>query len=354
MIPPSATGKRSHRGRPVAATLHDVARLAGVSHSTVSRVLTGQGIPRPRTARAVERAVTELGYRVNPVARSLRTGTTHLIGVVVDDLQDPVLPMLVKATDVAARDMGYSILLSSVVDGRTGRLIDAESMVVQGVDGMILVCNEPTEPAWRLLLASSIPTVLISADDPDVRLAQVSPDNAEGSRLAARHLIELGHQRIAYIRGPKGSPYDQPRTAVFRVTCQEAGLPRTMTPELRGDGRPEGGLRAAKRLLASRADITAIACYNDRTAIGAIRALWLASLRVPEDVSVIGFDDIAEAAWTQPALTTITQRSDELGRVAVERLLRLLEAGPGDPAGLATAVRIPVSLQVRESTAPPS
>lgn len=351
----TSLGGVTARDRPMTdhsspATIRDVALRAGVSTATVSRVLAGIGNPKPNTAAAVLAAADELDYRPSGVARSLRMRRTRTLGLIVTDIQNPFFPELVQAADLAARSLGYSILLGSAAydEGRAMHYLDL--MVDRRVDGMIIASSQLSEASWRWLLSSPVPVVVVNAELGDLPVTVITSDNVGGSRLAAEHLVSLGHRRIAYIRGAETFTADAPRLEGFRQACREAGLDPDGTPELRGDGQFEGGERAATELLEKGCDVTAIACYNDITAIGAMRALRTVRRRVPADVSVIGCDDIAAASWVVPALTTVAQQKSEMGRLAVERLARSLD----DPEHLAApeTIRLPMVLRERESTGP--
>jgi DNA-binding LacI/PurR family transcriptional regulator len=168
--------------------------------------------------------------------------------------------------------------------------------------------------------------------------------------MATEHLLGLGHRRIAYVRGLASFTADVPRLEGFRAACRAARIPVADTHELPGDGQFEGGERAAHALIEQAPDVTAIACYNDATAIGVLRALRAAGRRVPTDVSVVGCDDITAASWVVPALTTVAQQKSEMGRLAVDRLAAML-ADP-DRASRPEQIRLPMSLKIRESTGP--
>lgn len=350
----SERGTRPPSGRPTSpvprATIRDVAARAGVSTATVSRVLAGIGIPRPETAAAVMSAVGELHYRPSGVARSLRMRRTRTFGLIVTDIQNPFFPELVQAADVAARAIGYSILLGSAAHDEQRALHYLDLMVDRRVDGMIIASSEVSKASWASLAASPVPIVIVNAESPDRTVSLVTSDNEGGAHLATQHLLDLGHRKIAYIRGAETFTADVPRLTGFRAACRAAGVPASDSPELRGDGQFAGGELATADLLRDGPAVTAIACYNDVTAIGALRALRAAGVRVPADVSVIGCDDIAAASWVVPALTTVAQQKAEMGRIAVERLAAFVE----DPGRMATpeVTRLPMVLMVRESTGP--
>ncbi len=332
------------------ATIRDVARRAGVSTATVSRVLAGIGNPRVETAGAVMAAVEALDYRPSAVARSLRMRRTNTFGLIVTDIQNPFFPELVQAADDAARTVGYSILLGSAAFDEHRAVHYLDLMADRRVDGMIVASSQVAEESWRWLVESPVPVVVVNAEPANVPITVITSDNRAGMRTAAEHLIELGHRRMAYIRGLEGITADQPRVEGFRAACRDAGIPAADLIELRGDAQFAGGERAVSELLAAGTEVTAIACHNDITAIGALRALRAARIRVPADISVVGCDDIAAASWVVPALTTIAQQKAEMGRMAVERLLAMLDVGGGDIAP--ETIRVPMVLQVRESTGP--
>jgi LacI family transcriptional regulator len=343
-FPPSG-----ERTRP--PTIRDVAGRAGVSTATVSRVLAGIGHPRADTVAAVLGAVEALDYRPSGVARSLRMKRTRTLGLIVTDIQNPFFPELVQATDLAARDLGYSIILGSAAYDEHRAMHYLDLMVDRRVDGIIVASSQLSEASRRWVVASPVPVIVVNAEPTGLPVSVVTSDNEAGMRMATAYLIGLGHRRVAYIRGATSFTAAGPRLAGFRDACREAGLEETATPELCGDGLVEGGERAAAELLASGQEVTAIACYNDLTAIGVLRALRAAGRRVPADISVIGCDDIAAAAWVAPGLTTVAQQKAEMGRVAVERLVAMLEQ-PGTAAG-PDVIRLPMLLRVRESTAEP-
>lgn len=336
--------------RPARPTISDVAERAGVSTATVSRVLAGIGRSRPDTSAAVMAAVEALGYRPSGVARSLRMQRTGTLGLIVSDIQNPFFPELVRAADDAARAIDYSILLGSAAFDELRAVHYLNLMVDRRVDGIIVASSQISDASWRWLIASPVPVIVVNAEPPDYRVPAIASDNEAGSRLAVEHLVGLGHRRIGYVRGPESFTAAAPRFDGFRKACQEAGLGPEDTPVVQGDGQVEGGERAAGEMLALVPRVTAIACYNDMTAIGALRMLRGAGRHVPGDVSVVGFDDIAAASWVVPALTTVSQPKAEMGRLAVEYLVRALEDPSGEPAP--QTVRLPLSLRVRESTGP--
>jgi DNA-binding LacI/PurR family transcriptional regulator len=286
------------------------------------------------------------------VARSLRIRRTRTLGLIITDIRNPFFPDLVQAADVGARAAGYSILLGSAAYDEQRAMHYLDLMVDGRVDGIIIASSQVSEPSWRRLLSSPVPVVVVNAEPTGVPVTVITSDNLGGARLATEHLIGLGHRRIAYVRGSETFTAEGPRLEGFRQACRAAGLDPTGTPELTGEGQFESGERAASQIVEQHPDVTAIACYNDMTAIGAMRTLRAAGRRVPTDVSLIGCDDIAAAAWVVPALTTVAQQKAEMGRLAVAHLVRALEEPEHAPP--VETIRLPMVLQERESTAAPS
>jgi LacI family transcriptional regulator len=338
----------SERASP--ATIRDVAKRAGVSTATVSRVLAGIGNPKAETADAVMEAVDALDYRPSAVARSLRMRRTNTFGLIVTDIQNPFFPELGQAADDAARRLGYSILLGSAAFDEHRAVHYLDLMADRRVDGMIVATSQVSDESWRWLAESPVPVVVINAEPANVPITVITSDNDGGMRMAAAHLIGLGHRKMAYVRGAGGITADLPRFEGFRGACRDAGIATSDLVELWGDALFEGGERAVGALLAGGTDITAIVCHNDITAIGAMRALRASHVSVPQEISVVGCDDIAAASWVVPSLTTVAQRKAEMGRMAVERLVAMLDNGDG--ALVPETIRVPMILQVRESTGP--
>jgi DNA-binding LacI/PurR family transcriptional regulator len=316
----------------------------------VSRVLAGIGHPRADTVAAVMTAVEALDYRPSIVARSLRMKRTRTLGLIVTDIQNLFFPDLVQGADQEARARGYSILLGSAAYDERRAMHYLDLMVDRRVDGIVIASSQVSDASGGWLASAPVPVVVANAEPGSLPVTVITSDNRSGARTAVEHLLELGHRRIAYVRGSETYTADEPRLEGFREAVRRAGLVTSDTPELQGDGRFEGGERAARTLFADHARVTALACYNDITAIGALRALRDLGRRVPEDVSVIGIDDIAPASWVVPALTTVAQQRAEMGRLATERLIAAIE-GTEDPAAAPT-VRLPMTLTVRESTGP--
>src|SRR5450759_4844228 len=230
---------------------------------------------------------------------------------------------------------------------RSMRYLDL--MVDRRVDGIIVASSQISEQHLARLLRAPIPVVVVNAEPAGISVPVIVSDNEGGSSLAVQHLLELGHRHIGYIRGPGTYTAATPRLEGFLGACADAALAPDWTPVVRGEGQVDSGERGVAALLEQAPELTAIACYNDLTAIGALRALRATGRRVPDDVSVIGFDDIDAAAWVEPPLTTVAQQKGEMGRWAVRRLVESI-AAPASRGSDAERIVLPVSHRVRGST----
>jgi len=293
-------------------------------------------------------AVEELGYRPSGIARSLRMRRTRTFGLIVTDIQNPFFPELVQTADDVARAMGYSILLGSAAYDEQRAMHYLALMADRRVDGLIIASSQISAESSRWLADSPIPVVIINAEPGDLPVTVITSDNEGGSRMAVEHLVSLGHRRIACVSGHETFSAGPPRMAGFRAGCLAAGIDPDEMPIYQGNGQVDGGERAARQLLADRAGVTAVACYNDMTAIGVLRAFRAGGLHVPQDISVVGCDDIAAASWVAPALTTTAQQKAEMGRMAVEHLAAILDEPDLPPE----VIHLPMLLRIRESTGP--
>jgi LacI family transcriptional regulator len=337
-------------GRP--ATRADVARRARVSVATVSYVVNDGPRPvAPATRERVLRAIRALDYRPSEVARSLRLQRTHTIGLVLPDTANPFFAALAKSVDDAAFAHGYSVVLchSGYLASREQAYI--EIMVAKGVDGVIYIQGEPDAGALHQLLRRRIPAVAVDREVPEAVIDCVVVDNFGGSRDATRHLLSLGHRRIACIARHVPLSNAAERIRGYRAALEEAGI--AVRPDYCVAGGPgyEEGRRALGELLRLSPRPTAVLAYPDVVAIGALRGAGEAGLRVPEDISIVGFDNIPLTAFLRPALTTVAVPIREMGERAVAVLLaRIAKEAHGDPPN---RVVFPTTLVARESTAPP-
>jgi len=328
-------------------SIKDIARAANVSHPTVSRALRNSPLVNRETAERIRKIAVRMGYRTNSVARSLVTRKTNTIGVVVTTITDPFIGEVVGGIEEAANENGYSVVLAdSNADPARERHV-VLSFHERRVDGIIVTASRVGALHLPLLRQSSVPIVLINNQHPDDGgvVHSVIIDNISASLNAMQHLIDLGHRRIGYIGDSGGFHSDTERFGGYRRALALAGLSFVSEHAVQGDGRPEGAEIAMQRLLALSDRPTSVFCYNDMSALGAMRAIHRAGLSVPADISIIGFDDLFFASYTRPALTTIRQPKRTMGRLATEEMVKLLSGGRTSPG-----IRVQGELIVREST----
>jgi LacI family transcriptional regulator len=337
------------RGVPKAATIYDVARLAGVSHQTVSRHLAGfEGI-RPATRQRVEAAIVELGYRPNLTARSLATARSHRIGALVYEMLEVGPSTVVQGASEAAREAGYLLDIVSLHLGRNhedAEAIDSAIRLLDQQDLAGIIATVPTDGLRRAVESAPFVVPVVIDAEPDVTDAGApSSVSSVGTRLLAEHLIGLGHTRILHVSGPEEWVVARNRRSTFRSVVEERGL--TPLPAVEGDWSAATGFRAAQRVT-PESGITAILADNDQLALGVLRALSERGIRVPEEVSVVGFDDIPESEYFIPPLTTVHVDFPLLGRYAFARVLAMIEGRDAPDF----AEYLSVELVIRGSTAP--
>ena len=301
-----------------------VAELAGVSPQTVSRVSTGRTHVEPETRERVISAMRELGYRPNRAARALKSGRFRSLGVIVYTLTSHGSTRTVNAVALEAARRGYSLTVIPLASPAPADVLEAfGNLLEQSVDGVVVVVEVQHMDAATVELPRDLPVVVVDAG-PRSRYPAIDNDQVTGTRLAVEHLLGLGHATVWHVAGPAHSHSAELRRIVWESTLREAG--RTIPPLARGDWSPEAGYVAGLEL-AARDDVTAVFVANDQMALGLLRAMRDAGKRVPEDVSVVGFDDMPESANFQPPLTTIHQSFDELGIECVSALLEEIETG---------------------------
>jgi DNA-binding LacI/PurR family transcriptional regulator len=300
-------------------SIYDVARRAGVSHQTVSRVLNGYAGIRPTTRDRVLVAVDELGYRPNRAARALATSRSHSLGVLVPATADFGPTSSLHAVEQAARDEGFHALVTSTRLDEESVRASLEFLVAQSIEALVVIAPYRVVTDGLARVPADIPTVALQTGATGTG-ELVGVDQVAGGRLAARHLLELGHRRIQQLTGPADFLEAAVRRDAVEATLAEAGL--APLPRLAGDWTADSGY-AAGALVDPTA--TAIVCGNDQMALGLIHALADLGRRVPDDVSIIGFDDIPESAHSLPPLTTVHQDFREVGVRAVRHLVARLQ-----------------------------
>ena len=337
---PEAAGSRP-------LVMADVAARAGVSHQTVSRVINGHPSVAPLTRERVQKAIAELGYRPNLAARALVTGSTRTIGLVTVKINQYGPAQTMLGLENAARAAGYSLSVSILDDASADAMREAvDRFVAQSVDAVVALSTYDDAAEALQSIEAPVPLVAVQVGGGEDRPA-VGVDQETGARMATRHLLGLGHRTVHHVAGPADSQEARGRMAGWRSELVAAGAP---VPEiLRGDWTPSSGYAAGRRLAAGiRAgeDITAVFLANDQMALGLLAALHEEGLEIPDDVSVVGFDDLPEAPYFTPPLTTVRQDFAELGRRGVQLVLARLAGGDLHPEP------VPAPLLVRSSTGP--
>jgi LacI family transcriptional regulator len=354
---PTPAGQMGQAGH--AASIKEVSRAAGVSISTVSHVLNGTRFVSDDLRRRVEAAIAQLDYRHNGLARSLRTRQTYAIGLIIPDVANPYYPQIARGVQDAAAEAGYWVFLcnSDRNTGAEARLLDA--LEQRRVDGIILDPSGPDPALLAALRRSAAPVVLVGSriDVPDLDVVTVAPN---GSHDAVCHLVALGHRRIALIAGPPAPGGALPAKARgYRLALEEAGISPDPALVVEGDYTREGGAAAMERLLALPQPPTAVFAGNDLMAIGALAAARHAGRRIPQDIAVVGYDDIPEAAVTTPTLSTVAVPKYDMGHAAASVLLDRLRArsahtsstsGGTAPLPVPQRIVLPYRLVIRQST----
>ncbi|MFG6447375.1 LacI family DNA-binding transcriptional regulator [Roseateles sp. BYS180W] len=328
-------------------TLEMVAEAAGVSASTVSRILNGTAAVSQLKRQSVDDAIARLGFVPNPVARGLAGGRTLSVGVITQSIDSPFYGTAMRGIEEALDPAGYSPLF---VSGHWNAAEESRCIDVlrsRRVDGIIVLTGRLSDQALRSY-AKSLPVVVTGRSLKAPGLVALNFDNFEGARLATRHLIELGHRHIAFIAGDPLHPDATQRQRGYQAALEEAGL--SYDPQLVAPGlyQEDSGLSAVEALLRTRRRFTAIFAANDQMARGAALGLHRRGLRVPTDISLVGFDDLPASRYALPPLSTVRHPAQDIGRLAAQAMLDLLR-------GVKPAVQSPApEIVVRESCAPPA
>jgi len=335
------------RGR---ATIRDIADLAGVSIATVSRVLNDRPDVAPETRETVLQVVREHGFSTNRGARALSSGRTGMIGLTLPLVADAYFGPILSGAAEALYERDLRIVLAPTLHEHDREVSLVERLMRGTTDGAILMLPEESEQELRTLQRQGFPFVVVDPREPPPDgIACVAAMHAAGAKQATEHLLELGHRRIGAITGPPGWYATEERLVGFRAALASAGI--LLDPELvvHSDWRLHWGMQAAEQLLSLDEPPTAIFGFNDNVAIGALHAAHRRGLRVPDDVSVVGFDDTAQAVIVMPQLTSVRQPLAEMGRMGVSLLTRLMNGQRLE----AMRVELSTTLVVRDSTARP-
>ena len=304
------------------ATIRDVAKMAGVSPTTVSRVLNRKMTVRKETEERVWAAIEALGYQPNASARALITRQTAAIGIVVRDICDPFYPPIVHGVTYIANANGYSSFLCNL-SAEPEEAIYLQLVREKRVDGIIIATSHIPDEQVLLIRKEGVPLVLINRRMDGV--VSICTDNEKGGYEATCHLVELGHRQIAYIGVPSYVKSGIPRRMGYERALRERSLPLNPNLVVEEENSADGGYRAAMALLSSREKASAVFAYDDVMAIGAIRAFQEMELRLPEDMAVVGYDDIPLASHVTPPLTTVRQAKQVMGIEAMQMLIALIQ-----------------------------
>ena len=327
------------------ATIVDVAGRARVSVSTVSHVVNGTRFVSEDTRARVEAAIEALGYRPNGLARSLRRGRSHTLGLVLPDSANPYFAEIGRELETRAFEAGFSVVLCNSENDREKERLYVNVLVRNQVDGILLVSTGDRTDYFQSLLREKLPVVMLDREAARPGLDCVIADNFKGGWTATRHLVALGHRRIGCVGGPPRVSSSTQRLAGYRKALQEAGLPVDEELIRQGDFHPESGWAAARKLLTLPRPPTAVFACNDLMAMGVLRAANELGRSVPRELAVVGYDDIELSRYTIPPLTTVAQPKREMAREALRLMTRRLGAGALEPQQR----HLPVTLVIRQT-----
>lgn len=327
-------------------TIDDVAKKAGVSKQTVSRAINNKGDISAKTRQRILELIEEMGFRPNRMAQAMNTSRSHMIGLVVPDITNPFFPEVVRAVQDAAMANGYTTIVCNTDDSPEIDVLN--DLVSHGVDGLITFTHQADDESVSAFADRFGPMLIINREFTHPNVTSLMVNNVKGGLLAVQHLVELGHHKICMLTSELTSMEDTRRVVGYKNALEDADVP--FDPELLVQVSPTltGGYYAAKNILEKRPDITALFCFNDMMGLGALRACKDLNLNVPEDVSVIGFDDIQLTSMVTPTLSSIHVDKYEMGRLAFERVLSLIKNSKSDRS----VINMEPQLIIRESTGP--
>ena len=325
-------------------TIRDVARQAGVSHQTVSRVINGSEEVLPDTRAAVEAAIEQLGYRPSAIARSMARGSTHTLAIISPNLTDYTFASVIEGAEVEARQHNYFVLSSSASDPLAFQGLVDELVGHRRVDGLIVI-NPYADDRYQFV-PKDFPVVFVGARSHDEAVCSISLDDEKVAYEATQHLISLGHKRIGLITGPMEEDCSQDRRDGFRRALAEAGMPIDESLVFEGDWSASSGRDALLDFVEKNNVPTAIFAQNDRMAMGVMRAARDVNLDVPTQLSVIGVDDMPLSSYFDPPLTTMRQDMPLIGQEAIRKLMEIIRNKTVEQ----TVLKLPAQLVVRQST----
>jgi len=329
--------------------IHEVARRAGVSTATVSRTINKPSLVDPQTAKRVWKVIEKLRYYPNTQARALVSGRSRILGLIVSDITNPFFPELIKGFEDIAIQNGYEILVSSTNYDSARMALCVRRMLERNVEGVAIMTSEMDKHLLDQLARRNVPMVFLDVGITGAGVSRVVVDYAMGVNEAMDHLLSLGHRRIGFISGPWALKSARIRRTAFLRSLGAYGIDEDKRLVAEGDHTVDGGLLAMAQMLASKCAPTALLASNDLTAIGAMRAVRRAGLSVPRDVSIVGFDDIRLAEFTEPPLTTVHLSREELAEHAFHALLG---AGAQADGRRKAEHAVETHLVIRETTCP--
>lgn len=327
-------------------TIREVAKKAGVSPTSVSHVLNNTRFVSENIRERVNSAMHELNYRPNALARSLRRGETHTLGLILPDSSNPFFAEVGHAIESAAFVLGYSVILCNTENDENKEHLYTEVLENKQLDGIIFVGTGENRESISAIIQNGLPLVVVDRDMSNLELDTVTTENHQGGMSATQHLLSLGHQIIGCITGPSNITPSADRVTGYRDALQRAGIPIEESLLVRGDFHAPSGYSAALQLLQRTPRPTAIFVCNDMMAIGALHAAAQLGLNVPENVAIVGFDDIELASYTTPSLTTVAQPKQEIGQLAVKLIFERM----GNPSLPPRHNILSTRLVIRESS----
>jgi len=340
----------------MATTIKDIAKRAGVSHSTVSRALRGSPLISANTVKNIQQVALDMRYHPSAAARSLKTNQTQVLGVIVSNIADPFFAEILQGIEDVAQRNGYSLFMAASQRDPEREQTIVQAMYAHRVDGVIICSTSFSAEQSQQLSQYGIPIVVVNNQAAEDFRYSIYHDDVDGSRQVTRHLIDLGHQKIAYLGNSLSGRTTLDRLAGFQQEMENASLliPAGYIHQVPGGG-PENGLSALNHFLDLPDRPTALVCFNDMLAIGVLKGLQQVGIQVPAEISVTGFDNIVFSTYTNPPLTTFDQPKLYIGSKAAELLLGLLNSAPGDEASDQPKIQIlRGKLLVRKSTASPA
>ncbi len=328
-------------------TIRDVAGRAGVSITTVSRVINGTGYVKESTRQKVQEAVKSLGFSPNHLARSLSSGSTRIVGAVFPDISNPFFPAVARGIDDALTSKGYMLVICNTDSDARQEEALVDVLLEKRVDGIVFVTGSPESGSLVKRTSDQVPVSLIDREIEGAECDTVTCDNYGGAYEMARHLVSLGHRRLAFFSGPPNLSTSRKRLAGFSDCLRDSGIADPPVVYY-GDFRYETGYSLAREVLSSGLGVTAVFAANDLMALGAMRCFTDAGVLVPAQMAVAGYDDIFMASLVRPSLSTVAQPAYRMGAVAAEMLLQRLEANGSKPRPRFETLE--TSLALRDST----